>query len=93
MSEPGVASHAIHRLPRNALHNLLAMAVPVAVALVTTPYIVHRLGDERFGLYMLTLSVVGFGGLLYLGLSTAALKFVSECLAREDDQELSSVVN
>ncbi len=84
---------ALSRFSRNALHNLSALLLPVILSLVTTPFIVHRLGDERFGLYILTLSVVGFGGLLDLGLNTAAIKFVAEEYARKDSQALSSVLN
>jgi O-antigen/teichoic acid export membrane protein len=80
-------------LPRNSLSSLLAFLIPVAVALVSTPYIVYGLGEERFGIYMVTLSLVSFGGLLDLGFATAAVRFVAEARARGDAQQLSEVIN
>lgn len=88
MSNDGLSS-----LSRNAVHNLSALLLPAFLSLVTTPFIVHRLGDERFGLYMLTLSVAGFGGLLDLGLTTAAITFVAQEYARKDVRALSDVLN
>jgi O-antigen/teichoic acid export membrane protein len=88
-----VIDDALSRLSRNTFHNLSALLLPAFLSLVTTPFIVHRLGDERFGLYMLTLSVVGFGGLLDLGLNTAAIKFVAEEYTRKDLRALSGVLN
>jgi O-antigen/teichoic acid export membrane protein len=88
-----MADRGLSRLARNSLHNFSALLVPTALALVTTPFVVHRLGDEVFGLYMLALSVVGFGGLLDLGLGTAAVKFVAEESTGGDPRALSRVIN
>lgn len=83
----------IASLPRNSLSSLIAFLVPVAVALVSTPYIVYGLGEERFGIYMVTLSLVSMGGLLDLGFATAAVRFVAEARARGDAAQLSMVIN
>jgi O-antigen/teichoic acid export membrane protein len=88
-----VIPESIRRLPSNALHNLVALLLPVAASLAATPFIVHRLGDEQFGLYMLVLSVVALGGLIDLGVATASVKFVAESRARGDAAELSRLVN
>jgi O-antigen/teichoic acid export membrane protein len=91
--EAVVTDRGLSRLARNSLHNFSALLVPTAVALVTTPFVVHRLGDQAFGLYMLTLSVVGFGGLLDLGLGTASVKFIAEEITRGDERVLSKLIN
>jgi O-antigen/teichoic acid export membrane protein len=80
-------------LPRNALHNLSAFALPVFVSLVTTPYIVGRLGPETFGLYMLVLSLVSFGGLFDFGLASAAVRGVAEARATADPGGVGRMVN
>ena len=87
------ADSVVRALPRNSAQNLLALVLPMAVALGTTPYIVHRLGDERFGLFMVALSLVGFGGLLDFGLTSASVKFVAEYRAKGDDEALSAIIN
>ncbi len=63
----------IQRLPRNALYNTAAAFLPVVVAVVSTPFILSRLGNEAFPLYLVALSVAGFAGLLDLGLGTASI--------------------
>lgn len=78
---------------RNSLHNVAAVILPSVVALATTPYVVHTLGDEAFGVYILAMSVVGFGGLLDLGMSTSTVKFVAEQTTRADDAALSRLIN
>ena len=88
-----MTDRGLSQLARNSFHNFSALLVPTALALVTTPFVVHRLGDEVFGLYMLALSVVGFGGLLDLGLNTASVKFVAEEITRGNPRTLSRVIN
>jgi O-antigen/teichoic acid export membrane protein len=83
----------IRRLPRNALYNTAAAFLPLLVAVISTPFIVSKLGNEAFGLYLVALSVAGFAGLLDLGLGTASIKFISEYRARGDSQALSDFVN
>jgi O-antigen/teichoic acid export membrane protein len=93
VAPPVPEEDVIASLPRNSLSSLIAFLVPVAVALVSTPYIVYGLGEERFGVYMVTLSLVSVGGLLDLGFATAAVRFVAEARARGDASELSAVIN
>jgi O-antigen/teichoic acid export membrane protein len=50
----------------------------VAVAFLT-PYILATVGVESFGLWALCLALTGVLGLLDLGFSTAAVKYVAEC--------------
>lgn len=83
----------IRRLPTNAVNNLAAIVVAFLPALLATPFIVHRLGEERFGIYLLALSVSGIGGLLDLGLTPASVKFVAECRASGDEDDLSVLIN
>jgi O-antigen/teichoic acid export membrane protein len=83
----------IRRLPRNALYSTAAAFLPVVVAVLSTPFILSRLGNEAFGLYLVALSVAGFAGLMDLGLGTASIKFISEYRARGDSQALSDFVN
>jgi len=83
----------IRRLPRNAIHNLAAIVATVLPTLLATPYIVRTLGEERFGIYLLAVSVASIGGLLDMGLAPAAVTLVAELGARREDRELSRLVN
>lgn len=71
------------RLARNTLLNLLGQGLPLLVALVTVPYVVHGLGPERFGLLSLAWVVLGYFTVFDLGLGRATTKYVAELVARD----------
>ena len=66
------------RLVSGVLWNALGRAVPLMVALVLTPMLVHLLGTERWGLFTLALAMVGIFGVFDLGLGMALTRAVSE---------------
>ena len=49
-----------------------------------TPFFLHLLGTEQYGRWMLLLTFGGFGGLVGLGMGTAAIKEVSAFRGRGD---------
>ncbi len=76
----------------NALAGVIGYAWPVALALVTTPYIVHKLGNDAFGILALVTSVLGFFAFLDLGITNASVKYISEAYAKNDTQEISNII-
>ncbi len=80
-------------LIKNTGLNLGTQAVLILVFLVTTPLVVHGLGEETYGLLSLTVVVVGIFGFLDLGMSHAAVKFVSEHLARGESEDVHRVAS
>jgi O-antigen/teichoic acid export membrane protein len=79
-------------LTRNWILNLLGWGVPLLVALVAIPYVVHGLGAERFGILSIASALLGNFWVLDLGLGRATTKFVAESLARRDFDRLPKVV-
>lgn len=80
-------------LVRNMGLNLGTHAALILVFLVTTPLVVHGLGEKAYGVLSLTLVVVGIFGFLDLGMSHAATKFVSDHLARGEEQDVRRVAS
>jgi O-antigen/teichoic acid export membrane protein len=66
-------------LAQNATRNLLALGVPMAVALAAMPMIVDRLGTARFG--VLGLIWIFFGLFGELGMGRATTKYAAEAFA------------
>ena len=60
MSETGTAKKFL----RNILSSVSGYAVTVLVALFLSPFVVHSLGDESYGLWVLVVSLTGYYGLL-----------------------------
>jgi O-antigen/teichoic acid export membrane protein len=79
-------------LVNNTLWNLAGRFLPVLVALVTIPPVVHILGPPRFGILSLALTFVGYFGLLDLGLGRALTQFISQKIGEGREDEVPTVL-
>ncbi len=75
-------------LARNALYNVLGQALPLVVGLAAIPVTLRSLGEARFGLLGLAWAILGYVGVLDLGLGRATTKFVAEYVAAGDTERL-----
>jgi O-antigen/teichoic acid export membrane protein len=76
---------------RNAVYNLIGYGVAAAYILVLLPIVVHYLGTERFGLWVLIMALTGYVGLVDLGLSLSFTKYVSQYISERRFDNVSSV--
>ncbi len=79
-------------LARNTLLNLLGQGLPLLVAVATVPYLVHRMGTERFGLLSLAWIILGYFTVFDLGLGRATTKYVAELLGRGEEDRVPQVL-
>lgn len=79
-------------LARNATLNLAAEGWAFLILIVATPKLVAFLGEAAFGLFSLAWVVIGYLAFLDIGVNRAATQFVSERLARRDDDSVRLVV-
>jgi O-antigen/teichoic acid export membrane protein len=64
--------------------------------LLLTPYLLHHLGAERYGIWLLALTVTFSNGFLSFGdagLPEAAIRFIAEARARDDESEIGAIVS
>lgn len=80
-------------LKTNALSNWAALGVNIAIGFVLTPAILAHLGEKRFGIWMLVSSVVGYFGLLRLGVGTGVLRYVPLFRAKNDRDKISATIS
>jgi len=80
------------RVLQNTLYGAGGRLLGLAVSIVLVPYVVNRLGVERYGLYALAAALTGYLGLLDLGFGTGYVKYVAEAHARRDDRAVNEVV-
>jgi O-antigen/teichoic acid export membrane protein len=71
-------------LVRNAVAGGGARAITLAIGLLMTPYLLHRLGETQFGIWALTTVVTGLAGVLDLSFKSSFIKFLAEMHARDD---------
>jgi O-antigen/teichoic acid export membrane protein len=79
----------LRHLARNVLFNWLGTIANMAVGFLLSPFILHRLGNVAYGVWVLTVSVVGYLGLLDLGMQSSILRFVSQGHTKQDHQGAS----
>jgi len=72
------------RLTINAMSNVVTFVVAAVVTYFLTPYFIRVLGQTRYGIYALMLTVVGYAGVLNLGIGPAVTRFVAEYLGQGD---------
>ena len=59
---------------RNVGSSWSALAVSVVVGIFLSPFILHRLGDTSFGIWVLIFSVTGYYGLFDLGIRSSIIR-------------------
>ena len=91
MTEPPT-SPVPARLLRNVSSNYVAQLVSLATIFFLTPFVLGHLGRAGYGLWALTLAIVGYGVLLDLGLTGAAVKYTADLHARGEYEEANRVI-
>ncbi len=66
------------RIFRNALSGAGTRIAMMAIGFLLTPFIVHALGLQQYGMWAVVGSLAGYLGLLDFGLGSAFVKFLSE---------------
>lgn len=79
-------------IARNTLLNFAGQSVPLVIGVVALPFIIQKLGTDRFGLLALVWMLLGYVTIFDLGLGRATTKFVAEALARGETNRLHSII-
>jgi len=82
-----------HKIIRNTIFNILGKFWGILVALILTPYIIHHIGLERYGIWAIVSVITGYFGLLDFGVSTSFVKYISEYYTKKDVEKINQVVN
>ena len=78
---------------RNVASNWAGFAVNAAVTVLLTPFILQELGAARYGIWVLTSSIVGYYGLLDLGFRAGVTQYLTRYLAVRDDRRASECLS
>ena len=84
-------------LKTRALINVVSswggLGVSIAVGFFLYPFILHHLGDEASGLWILIYSVTGYYGIFDFGIRSSLVRYVSKFQATGDKDELARLIN
>jgi O-antigen/teichoic acid export membrane protein len=56
-------------------------------------FIVKRIGETDYGIYLFVTAITGYFGILDLGIGNSLVKFVAEYHAKDDKEKLKEVIN
>jgi O-antigen/teichoic acid export membrane protein len=77
---------------RNASWSTLDYLILPLLLLLILPFLVLKLGSDKFGIWMLVNAMTGLTGVFQFGLSDATIKYVSSYRARKDWTSVQRVV-
>ena len=77
---------------RNLFSGWISLAAEIVVAFVLTPYIIIKLGAATYGIWSLMISVIGYLGLIDIGIRGSVGRYINHYLALKDQRAVSEVV-
>jgi O-antigen/teichoic acid export membrane protein len=89
--ESAVGYRESHRILVNSLFNVMSFLAHVAIVFLVSPILVHGLGDDNYGVWMLVNSVVAYMALADLGIGAAVLRYVARFEAIHDRDAINRV--
>src|SRR6202167_6420860 len=81
------------RALKNVASSWGGLAVNIAVGFFLSPFILHHLGDEAFGLWLLIFSLTGYYGIFDFGIRSSLVRYVSKFQATGDKEHLARLLN
>ncbi len=91
--DQGPAANASGRqLARNVLNSYGNFFLAVVMSLILTRVLLRHLGTGTYGLWIVLLAIVGYIGLLDVGVSTAAVQRVARLMAEHDRDGVADLI-
>src|SRR3989337_278559 len=81
-----------HRFLKNLSVGFISRGWQIGLVLMTTPYIVNKMGTDAYGLLSIILTMVGYFNLADFGMGNTVVKYLSEYLARKDNEMVKKLV-
>ena len=83
----------MRQILKNVGSSWFSLGVNVLVGIFLSPFIMHRLGDTAFGIWILIFSVTGSYGIFDLGIRSSIVKYVSKFTATNETEQLAAHIN
>jgi O-antigen/teichoic acid export membrane protein len=78
---------------KNVGSSWFALGINILVGIFLSPFILHRLGDTAFGIWVLIFSVTGYYGLFDFGIRSSIVRYVSKYTATADTEDVSRLIS
>lgn len=81
------------KIIRNTKFNIVGRFWGILVYLLLTPFIIHHIGIERYGIWALITVLIGYFSLLDFGIGTSFVKFISEFYTKKENDKINQLIN
>jgi O-antigen/teichoic acid export membrane protein len=78
---------------KNVGSSWFSLGLNILVGIFLSPFILHRLGDSAYGIWVLIFSITGYYGLFDLGIRSSVVRYVSKFTATGESDKLNRLVN
>src|SRR5437868_14586855 len=78
---------------KNVGSSWISLGLNIIVGVFLSPFILHKLGDAAFGIWVLIFSITGYYGLFDLGIRSSIVRYASKFAATDDNKELAKLIN
>lgn len=77
---------------KHVIWNLTGLGIPLVIAALAIPYLLNNIGNERFGLLALAWGLVGYAGILDLGIGRALTRLIARRLGTHDHHDIPDIL-
>jgi O-antigen/teichoic acid export membrane protein len=91
-TQPSSTAGMTTKVVKGSIWTLAGQVAPLAVSLVTTPFVIRMLGAESYGVLVLVGLIPVYLGFADFGMAVASTKFASEAFAEGDRAKEARVV-
>jgi O-antigen/teichoic acid export membrane protein len=77
---------------RNVGSTWVVTLVTIAATYLLTPFVIHTLGQEGYGIWTLITSMTGYISLLALGVPMACVRYLAQHVAERDSQKVNEAI-
>lgn len=78
---------------KNVSSSWVALGINILVGIFLSPFILHRLGDAAFGIWVLIFSLTGYYGIFDFGIRSSIIRYVSKFTATHEVEEVNGLIN
>ena len=78
---------------KNVTSSWAGLAVTIVVGFFLSPFILHHLGDNAFGLWVLIFSLTGYYGVFDFGIRSSLVRYVAKFNATGETDQLARLIN
>ena len=83
----------IVRALKNVTSSWAGLAMNIAVGFFLSPFILHHLGEDAFGVWVLIFSLTGYYGIFDFGIRSSLIRYVSKFQATGEREQLARLIN